>query len=300
MLGRYVILFISVLLSAQLCASQNSTTNSDQHIEVSMRMIGHQVLLSLGDSISRVMPIAKDGNAYTIRFESEFGFHPDILSLVIDSVLHVTQIAESYIVEIITCKSHQVAHSYEVGATVDASVLACQGRSQPQACYYLLITLLDPPTTATDEMATSDLASEHVAGEYDDIYRLLLLLGAAVVILIGIVIFILRRKSSSNIQIKTVAIGEFQFNKRKMELSFKSEKIELTSKECDLLQLLFDSANDVVERDTILKMVWDDEGDYVGRTLDVFISKLRKKLVADSNVQIMNIRGVGYKLVVDT
>jgi DNA-binding response OmpR family regulator len=48
-----------------------------------------------------------------------------------------------------------------------------------------------------------------------------------------------------------------------------------------------------------LNKVWGDEGDYIGRTLDVFISKLRKKLEADSSIKIVNIRGVGYKLVMD-
>jgi hypothetical protein len=59
------------------------------------------------------------------------------------------------------------------------------------------------------------------------------------------------------------------------------------------------SVNATVERDDILKSVWGDDGDYVGRTLDVFISKLRKKLEADSNIKIINIRGIGYKLVLN-
>ena len=84
-----------------------------------------------------------------------------------------------------------------------------------------------------------------------------------------------------------------------MELTIHDNKIELTSKEADLLQLLSESANDTVERDDILKEVWGDDGDYVGRTLDVFISKLRKKLEADSNVRIVNIRGIGYKLILN-
>ena len=54
-----------------------------------------------------------------------------------------------------------------------------------------------------------------------------------------------------------------------------------------------------MERDVILNMVWGDEGDYIGRTVDVFISKLRKKLEFDSKVKIVNVRGVGYKLVMD-
>ena len=76
------------------------------------------------------------------------------------------------------------------------------------------------------------------------------------------------------------------------------EFIELTSKEADLLLLLCDSANTTVERENILKTVWGDEGSYVGRTLDVFISKLRKKLEADETIKILNIRGVGYRLVI--
>jgi DNA-binding response OmpR family regulator len=73
----------------------------------------------------------------------------------------------------------------------------------------------------------------------------------------------------------------------------------LTSKEADLLILLHNSVNTGIEREVILNEVWGDEGDYVGRTLDVFISKLRKKLEGDSSVKIVNIRGVGYKLVLN-
>jgi DNA-binding response OmpR family regulator len=84
-----------------------------------------------------------------------------------------------------------------------------------------------------------------------------------------------------------------------MALSFEDKSVELSSKEAELLSLLHNFANAPLEREVILQKVWGDEGDYVGRTLDVFISKLRKKLEADANVKIVNIRGVGYKLVMD-
>ena len=96
-----------------------------------------------------------------------------------------------------------------------------------------------------------------------------------------------------------IALGDYQFDKRNTELRIEDQKIELTGKEAELLILLYDSANTTVERDVILNMVWGDQGDYVGRTLDVFISKLRKKLEQDSKVKIVNIRGVGYKLVMN-
>ena len=84
-----------------------------------------------------------------------------------------------------------------------------------------------------------------------------------------------------------------------MTLVFENKKIELTSKESDLLLLLHSSANATIKRENILKIVWGDEGDYVGRTLDVFISKLRKKLQRDPSIKISNIRGVGYRLILN-
>ena len=84
-----------------------------------------------------------------------------------------------------------------------------------------------------------------------------------------------------------------------MTLTLINNTIELTSKESELLSLLYESVNHTVDRETILNKVWGDEGDYVGRTLDVYISKLRKKLENDSSIQLKNIRGVGYKLIIE-
>jgi DNA-binding response OmpR family regulator len=96
-----------------------------------------------------------------------------------------------------------------------------------------------------------------------------------------------------------IPIGAYLFDKRNAELLIKDQRIELTNKEADLLLLLYTDVNTTVEREVILNMVWGDEGGYVGRTLDVFISKLRKKLEFDAKVKIVNIRGIGYKLVMD-
>ncbi len=57
--------------------------------------------------------------------------------------------------------------------------------------------------------------------------------------------------------------------------------------------------NQAMERDQLLKEVWEDDGVFVGRSLDVFISKLRKKLLHDAGIRIINIHGKGYKLEVD-
>ena len=94
-----------------------------------------------------------------------------------------------------------------------------------------------------------------------------------------------------------ISIGDYLFDNTKMTLLYKGDIVELSSKETDLLFLLHSHKNQVVERETILQIVWGDEGGYVGRTLDVFVSKLRKKLAEDSTIKIVNIRGVGYKMI---
>jgi DNA-binding response OmpR family regulator len=97
-----------------------------------------------------------------------------------------------------------------------------------------------------------------------------------------------------------IALGTLQFDTRHSLLFREEVKIELTSKEADLLHVLYQNQNKTVNREDLLNSVWGDEGDYVGRTLDVYISKLRKKLEGEPLVKIVNTRGVGYKLILDT
>lgn len=74
---------------------------------------------------------------------------------------------------------------------------------------------------------------------------------------------------------------------------------QLTFKECKLLQMFFRHAGKLIERDVFLQAIWEDNGFFVARSMDVFVSKLRKYLRNDSQLRIENIRGVGYVLKVD-
>ena len=73
----------------------------------------------------------------------------------------------------------------------------------------------------------------------------------------------------------------------------------LTYKECKLLQMFFRHAGRLIERDVFLKAIWADDGFFVARSMDVFVSRLRKYLRNDPAIRIENIRGVGYILKVD-
>ncbi len=79
-------------------------------------------------------------------------------------------------------------------------------------------------------------------------------------------------------------------------LSSNGVTTRLTYKECKLLQLFFRHADKVIERDIFLKSIWENDGFFAARSMDVFVSKLRKYLKGDTDLKIENIRGVGYIL----
>ena len=280
---------LAVVLS--LVFNLNSAHAQDKNLEkeiiTSLRLIGHEVLLMVNDSTSRVLPISREEDRYKISFASEIEFIPEDLVKTIDNVMVKTKLAESYIVEVKECTSGEVVYSFKMDYEQLSDIVPCGGRVQPEGCYDLVFTLLE----ISDEFFTGGHPSKRNTWIY------VLLAGIAIV---GSTIFMVRKRAPNNgIDPNWIRMGSYYFDSRNMELIIQQKRIELTSKEADLLMLLYNSANTTVEREVILNMVWGDEGDYVGRTLDVFISKLRKKLEFDSEVKIVNIRGVGYKLVVN-
>ena len=113
---------------------------------------------------------------------------------------------------------------------------------------------------------------------------------------------IVRIKALLNrIQLKTnvenIKIGEYAFNLTKQTLEFSSETEQLTHREAQLLFYLFEKKNAVLDRTFILNKLWGNDDFFNARSMDVFISKLRKKLKKDANIQILNVRGFGYKLI---
>lgn len=288
-------IFACLLLFIPSSYAQES--NYEKHIKVSLRMIGHQVLLNSNDSTSRVLPIIKEGDQYRIQFESEFEFKPVELVSLVDRVVTETNMASSYIVEVEQCENGEVVYSFKMDDLKRSDIIPCGVRMQPKACYSLLFTFIATSETNT---ALLPVTSDFTNGSNAGISLLNYSIFAALLVLIaGVFFFLWKRKKASKSDPNLISLGEYHFDKRNTELLINQQRIELTSKEADLLLLLYNTVNTTVEREVILNKVWGDQGDYVGRTLDVFISKLRKKLEADSSVKIANIRGVGYKLVMD-
>lgn len=93
-------------------------------------------------------------------------------------------------------------------------------------------------------------------------------------------------------------IGRLQFKPAEQRLYLENQEIKLSKKESQLLELLVENKNQVVQRNYALNKVWGSDDYFLGRSMDVYITKLRKALKADEKIQIQNVHGVGFKLVV--
>lgn len=94
-------------------------------------------------------------------------------------------------------------------------------------------------------------------------------------------------------------LGKIYFNSNKQQLIVNEKTLKLTAKESDLLKLFCQNKNRLVSKQTILLKIWGNDSFFTSRSMDVFVSKLRKHLKAEPTLRIMNIRGIGYKLIVD-
>ena len=109
---------------------------------------------------------------------------------------------------------------------------------------------------------------------------------------------ILRRvRGKKNKESSIYKIGKFTFDTQKQILSTPDKQTKLTTKESELLGLLCAHANEILQRDFALKTIWIDDNYFNARSMDVYITKLRKHLKEDESIEIINIHGKGYKLI---
>lgn len=93
-------------------------------------------------------------------------------------------------------------------------------------------------------------------------------------------------------------LGQYIFDTHKQTLAYEDSVIKLTTKEADLLKLLCQNANKVLERNYALKLIWIDDNYFNARSMDVYITRLRKHLKNEPSIEIINVHGKGYKLII--
>jgi len=109
---------------------------------------------------------------------------------------------------------------------------------------------------------------------------------------------LLRRTMTKDDEVtQTIKIRNFTFEVEHQRLWINGEEKKLTSREAELLLMLVNAKNDLLERGYALKKIWGDDSYYNARSMDVYITKLRKLFSSDPNIQIINVHGLGFKLV---
>ena len=280
---KYLFALILLFCISVICVAFSITGGDEFNIarrEILLRRIGHELLLQSGDSTSRVLPVNKIAeNEYQIKFENDLTFQPDSLVNITRHLLAKDPIAGDYIVNVLNCGNSSIAYGFAISGNEKNTIVACSGREQPTACYMINIKF-EPKSVLT-------VKNGYILGSLP---------------FLAFVGFIFLRSSKPRRALTDVqstrifSLGGVLFDAKNRNLIINEKTIDLTGTETRVLLIFALSPNETIERSRLQKEIWEDEGVIVGRSLDMFISKLRKKLEFDPSVKIVVVRGKGYKL----
>ena len=288
---RYKLLFVFSALTLIVFLTVYGNTKTIKsgwlNYETPLRLIGHKLLLSAGDNKSRVMPIKKlSETEFQIRFENPVSLEPDSIINIVSNTIKLTSLPGDYTANVLDCAGIDTVYSFAMSKSGRDNMIPCIGRTLPEDCYYINIVFSSP--------SGYGLKKEYI-------------LAAALLSVLLAAFFISSHLKKKKLNVVTekeekitdenvMRIRGFLFSPNQRFLEINGQRIELTDKESKLLSIFASNPNKIIEREELQKEVWENEGVIVTRSLDVFISKLRKKLEKDNKVKLVNIHAKGYKL----
>ena len=279
LLGSSIIIIV-ILISAVAFINKKDEI-PEKHLEVVLRNLGHQLLLTAKDSSSRVLPVKKlNENTYQISFQNDFGFISDSLINLIQRTFEKDALANNYIVNLRNCEQKETVFAFEINNRT-GDLAPCRGRTLEVGCYIIEIEFLKKTKFN---------------------FFLLLLL----IIPLSFIVFYVKdqfrkkeEKESIPDNIEYIQLGSFRFYTDNNVLKIENKSISLSEKETKALTIFAENMNQIVEREKLMKEIWEDKGLVViSRNVDVLVSKLRKKLIDDNSIKIINVPGRGYKFII--
>lgn len=249
-------------------------------VKIAFRDAGNKLLLVNHDSTSLVLPVQKlEALKYQLSFEKALAINPDNLVAIIEESFQKASLPTDYQIEVKQCEDLEVAYSFLKYANKEKSIVPCSGRFLPQRCYTIELRFLEKITTSSSTLIW-----------------IMLLIGSTILAFA----FLFRRKKVNKTAVLTneniIALGKFQFYPEENKLISGKTEISLSKKEAELLTVFVANLNKVIKREELSKKVWEDHGVFVGRSLDTYISKLRKKMIDDESIKLTNVHGIGYML----
>jgi DNA-binding winged helix-turn-helix (wHTH) protein len=275
------IMIIMILISAGAFINKKNET-PEKHLEVVLRNLGDQLLLTANDSTSRVLPVKKlDENTYQVSFQNDFSFVSDTLINLVQRTFRKNALATEYIVSLKNCKQNETVFAFEINSHT-GDLTGCRGRTLEVGCYVIEIDFLKKT-------------------KFNFFWLLLLIIPLALVVVYVKNKF--RKKEENETIAHTtdyIQLGSFQFYADNNLLKTKNNTIPLSEKETKALKIFAENINRIVEREKLMKEIWEDKGIVViSRNVDVLVSKLRKKLSDDNSIKFINIPNRGYKFVIE-
>ncbi|WP_299887091.1 winged helix-turn-helix domain-containing protein [uncultured Lacinutrix sp.] len=271
-----ILFFLGLFLS-----SRENNEGFTETVKVALREVGHQLLLTNKDTKSLILPVEElKPSEFLLSFNNSLSFEPISLVSIIQDSFQKSKLPNSYRVEVLQCIDGEVAYSYIVTVDEESTIIPCLGRFLPNSCYTIKVKFIKRTSS------------------YLNLQTILYIIGLVILFIILDFFYTSKKqgiKQEEN-NIKYAAIGSFQFYPEQNKLVKAATEISLSKKECELLAIFVANPNQVIKRDELTKRVWEDNGVFVGRSLDTYISKLRKKLKDDDSIKLTNVHGVGYKL----
>lgn len=275
----YLFAFALVFISREFYFDKNSDDKDfSKQSKIYLRQAANQLLLSNLDSTSLILPIKQlTNNKFKLSFQNNLLFHPDSLVSIVKRNVERLNRSENYRVEVLQCDDGEVAYSYEMNISDERTIIPCSGRVLPWNCYTVQIDFLDQKTSSLS-------------------WILYFLFFTAIILIEYLNKKNQKKKEDNEASDRYAALGSFLFYPQQNKLIKEAQEIRLSKKECELLEVFVSHPNQVIKREDITKKIWEDNGVFVGRSLDTYVSKLRKKLQDDDRIKIINLHGVGYKL----
>ncbi|AKD55731.1 winged helix-turn-helix domain-containing protein [Spirosoma radiotolerans] len=281
-----IILMISLLFARFVGPSSNANQPyTPEKVNLALRRTLHHLLRAAGDSTSRI-PAVQQLDSKTYRVQIDHAFDYGRLPALLQESFRLHKVAGEYTVAVLDCANGKVQVGYSVKDILDHKSVPCVGRSITSGCYLLQVTF-DEATEPAQPVPFWPVLS----------------IGGMIVSLLVAGWHRKERTSqltepapSSTVPTSLLQFGRSSLDVNNQILTTDTCQHNLTYRETKLLRLLVNHPNQVLERDLILKLVWEDEGIIVGRSVDVFISRLRKLLQSDSTIRIAAVHGVGYRL----
>lgn len=252
-------------------------------VNIALRTTGDRLLDLAGDSTSTIAPVRrKDAHTWQLRLEQRFNY--DSLPQILRRALLRQNIRMDYNVAVLRCKDNELILGYSGSGWELEGEAPCGGRELAADCLNIELSFLEKVIPQPNPWKTS----------------FLMLSGFLFLAALGTVLY--RRKTApiSVTQLEEnntnqLRFGQSSFDFTNQTLWVNDQLRNLTFREAKLLNYLIQNANQVLDRERILEAIWQDEGMLVGRSLDVFISRLRKLLQEDENIKIVSVHGVGYR-----